>query len=240
MGIGNGSTLITTGVVFLAGMASFFSPCVLPIVPAYLSLISGLSFEELSQKDSLAGARWRLFGSALSFITGFSAVFILIFGGLVALFGELGPWRMWLRDIFGVVAIIFALHMLGVFRINAFYRERRFHISGNRLGIAGAFLIGAAFAFGWTPCIGPILTSVLALAAGTQKVSLLIVYSLGLAIPFLFAALFVHLFLRSLRKVTKYLRAVEIFSGSLLLVMGLLLVTDNLGLLANLLMRFSK
>lgn len=229
-----GGSEISYGVVFLLGVVSFLSPCVLPIMPAYLSLISGLSFDELQESDSVRGARWRLFGSALAFIAGFSLVIIGILGGLVTLFGNLDDeWKAWPRIGFGVITFIFALHMLGVFRIPALYKERRFHFNGKRMGYIGALLVGAAFAFGWTPCVGPLLGTVLAVTAITTKTSLLVVYTLGLAIPFLLSAVFVNLFLNSLRKMTKHLRTIEIISGVLLLVMGVLLVTNQLGLVSQ-------
>jgi len=222
-------TELSIGLVFLAGMASFLSPCVLPIVPAYLSLISGLSFNELQDSTSIQGARWKLFGSAIAFLLGFSIVVVGLMGGLVTLFGELDQvWRQRLSIGFGAIAFIFALHMLGLFRIKALYRERRFHMATNKLGYLGALLIGAAFAFGWTPCIGPILGAVFGLSAGTARAGLLAVYMLGLALPFLLAAVFVNLFLDSLRKMTRYLRVVEIVSGVLLLLMGIILITNHM------------
>lgn len=224
---------LTFGMVFVAGMASFLSPCVLPIVPAYLSLISGLSFDELQQQASVKAARWRLFSSAIAFILGFSVIMVGLMGGLVALFSNASSdLKAQMSVALGVVIFVFALHMLGVFRIPALYRERRFHINTNKLGILGAFLIGAAFAFGWTPCIGPILSAVLGLVVSTTQTGLLAVYALGLAIPFLLAAVFVNFFLGSLKHMTRHLRTVEIVSGVLLLVMGIVLVTGKLGVIS--------
>lgn len=222
------------GIVFLAGIVSFLSPCVFPIVPAYLSLISGLSFAELQQDDSVRHARWRLFGSALGFIFGFSIVIIGLLGGLVSLMGQLGDvWRFWFRAVGAIIVFLFALHMIGALRINAFYQERRFHLEQKQLGYFGSVLIGAAFAFGWSPCIGPILGGVLGLAAGTAKTGLLIAYTSGLAIPFLLAAVFVNAFLGAMHTVTRHMRTVEILSGVLLLVMGMLLLTGQLSVLSQ-------
>ncbi|MHB9025176.1 MAG: cytochrome c biogenesis CcdA family protein [Armatimonadota bacterium] len=229
---------VSLGLVFLAGMVSFLSPCVLPIVPGYLSLISGLSFEELQEEASVRAARWRLFGSALAFIFGFSVVTVLLLGGIASLVSALGDqWRVIFRWVGGAIVIIFALHLIGVFRISALFRERRFHLGGKKLGYVGAALVGAAFGFGWSPCIGPILAGVLAFAAGTSTPSsawvLFIGYTLGLAVPFVLAAVFVNFFLGSMRKITRHLRTVEVVSGVLLLAMGVLLVTNMLTLVSE-------
>ena len=220
------------GLVFLAGMVSFLSPCVLPIVPAFISLISGLSFDELATEDSVKQARWRLFSSALAFILGFSLVTIFLFGGIASLVSQLGgEWKTVFRWVGGLVVIVFALHLIGVLRINALFKERRFHLDVRKFGVFGAFIIGAAFGFGWSPCIGPILAGVLAFAAGTSTPghawALFVSYTIGLAVPFMLAAVFVNMFLGSMRKMTKHLRKVEIVSGVLLLVMGVLLVAMN-------------
>jgi cytochrome c-type biogenesis protein len=228
-----GGEQLSYGIVFLAGVLSFLSPCVLPIVPAYLSIISGLSFEQLQEADSVRQARGRLFGSALAFVLGFSIVTTIFLGGIASLITTLpDAWKLGMRWVGGAIVIIFALHLLGLFRIRALFAERRFHIDGKKLGIVGAALAGAAFGFGWSPCIGPILSGVLAYAAGTATPVTawlyFAVYTLGLAVPFLLAAVFVNLFLQSMRKMTRHLRTVEIISGSLLLVMGVLLVTDQM------------
>ncbi|HEX2948657.1 MAG TPA: cytochrome c biogenesis protein CcdA [Armatimonadota bacterium] len=229
---------LSLGIVFMAGMVSFLSPCVLPIVPAYLSLISGLSFDELQQQDSVRAARWHLFSSALAFIFGFSIVTVLFLGGIASLVTMLsGLWRDLFRWGGGIIVIIFALHLIGVFRIKWFFNERRFHITNGKLGLLGALLIGAAFGFGWSPCIGPILSGVLAFAAGTATPTsawwLFVAYTLGLAVPFLLAAIFVNFFLGSMHKVTKHLRTVEIIAGGLLLVMGVLLVTNHMSFVSQ-------
>ena len=222
-------TEVTLGIAFLAGLVSFCSPCVLPIIPAYLSLISGLSFEEMQAVDSTRSARWRLFSSALAFVLGFSLVTILLMGGIVTLFAQLDDsWKDRLTWIGGGVVIILALHLIGLFRIKALFNERRFHLSGKKLGLLGALLAGIAFAFGWSPCIGPILGSVIMMAASTAKTVLLVSYTVGLALPFLLAAVFVNLFIGAMRKFTRHLRTVEIVAGALLLVMGVLLVTGQL------------
>ena len=223
---------ISIGVVFLAGLASFFTPCVLPIMPVYLSLLSGLSFEEMQEESAIRGVRVKLVGNTVAFILGFGLVTVGLLGGIVAAMANLDEvWLSAFRIGGAVIVFILALHMIGVFRITALFKERRFHTAATKVGFLGAVLVGAAFAFGWTPCLGPVIGSVAGLAAGTAKTGLLLVYTLGLAIPFLFAAMFVNLFLASMRKLTKHLRTVEIVSGVLLLAMGVLLVTNQLSLL---------
>lgn len=229
---------LSLGIVFLAGMVSFLSPCVLPIIPAYLTLISGLSFEQLSEAESVRKVRWRLFASALAFVFGFGVVTILVLGGFASLITELGEaWRTGFRWFGGVLLLVFALHMLGIFRINALFKERRFHLTDNKFGIAGAALIGAAFGFGWSPCIGPILAGVLGMAATAashaQVWTLLATYTLGLAVPFVLAAVFVNLFLKSMHKITRHMRKIEITAGVLLLFMGILLVTNQLTVISE-------
>jgi len=225
---------LTLGIAFAAGVVSFLSPCVLPIVPAYLSVISGLSFEEMQTANSTAASRWRLFSSALAFVVGFSLVTVLMMGGIVTLFAELDDdIKTVITRIAGGVVMVLALHLIGVFRIQALFKERRFHLHGKYLGLLGALIAGVAFAFGWTPCIGPILGSVVAMAASTAKTVLLVSYTLGLALPFLLAALFINLFIGAMRHFTRHVRTVEIVAGCMLLVMGLLLVFDKLTLLSR-------
>ncbi|MHB9131062.1 MAG: cytochrome c biogenesis CcdA family protein [Armatimonadota bacterium] len=230
-----GGDELSIGAVFIAGILSFLSPCVFPVIPAYLSLISGLSFEEMQQEQqSVRAVHWRLYASAIAFILGFSAIFVGLFGGLSLALNQLGgDWRTWVRIGGGIVVIAFAIHMIGIVRINALFKERRFHVGANRLGILGAFLIGGAFAFGWTPCIGPVLGSVLVLTVSTAKTGLLIAYSAGLALPFLLTAVFVNLFLRSMHKVTRHLRTIEVISGVFLLAMGVVLLTDKVNAVAG-------
>ncbi len=224
-----GSALVALIVAVAAGIMSFFSPCVLPIVPVYLSLISGMTFEEMQDQEAVRAARWRLLGSALGFMLGFSLVVVLLLGGLVEVFSSTGQaWKTAFSWIGAGVIMIFGLHMLGVFRLNMLFQERRFHLDTKKVGVFGAVLIGAAFAFGWSPCIGPFLSGVLGMTVVTAKLSLLVAYTIGLAVPFLLAAMFLQFFLGSLGKITRHMRTIEIVSGILLLVMGVLLVTQKL------------
>lgn len=224
---------------FAAGLLSVLSPCVLPLLPAYLSLVSGMSVEELRSQASEKVVRRRVMGTALAFVGGFSAVFIAL-GASATLLGrvlrgfriELLGTEIGVAQIAGVIIIVMGLHLLGVFKIPWLYREARFDGPRRPAGPIGAALVGAAFAFGWTPCVGPILGGILTLAGSRETVlegmGMLTVYSAGLAVPFLLAAWSVERFLGTLRKLKQHYRTIELVSGGLLLVVGLLVVTDQL------------
>ena len=212
---------------FLAGLLSFFSPCVLPLVPTYLAFISGLSLEELKSRK---GKRSRAVVASLLFISGFTLIFILLGATATALGGWLFRQGAWLGRIGGAVIILLGLHLSEILPLPFISRERRFVYRG-RAGLLGAPIIGMAFAFGWSPCVGPVLAAILGLAAGAQTVGrgilLLLLYSVGLAIPFFAAALAVERFLKFFEKAKRYLQFVNIFAGKLLVIMGLLLVAGR-------------
>jgi cytochrome c-type biogenesis protein len=225
-----------------AGLLSFLSPCVLPLMPAYLSFVTGLSVEELARSSGEESERRdvarRLLGGAGAFVIGFSSVFILI-GASAALVGrslagleaELLGLRITPGRIAGLVIVIFGLHLAGVFRIPWLYRERRMNLQTGP-GPIGAALLGAAFAFGWTPCIGPVLAGILTLAAAEGTVArgmlLLGLYSLGLAVPFMLMAVSFERALGLFSRVKRHFRAIEIGSGALLVGIGLLVMSGRL------------
>ena len=215
---------------FSAGLISFLSPCVLPLVPGYISMVSGASVDELKAEDSTRVLRKVLLHSLL-FIAGFSIVFISL-GASATWLGQVLLSRMsLLYKVAGVIIIIFGLHLTGLLRIGFLYRDKRFHSAGKPATALGAFVIGLAFAFGWTPCIGPILAAILGLAASQQTVSagitLLAVYSLGLAIPFLLTSLGINRFLRFYDRFRVHLRQVEVFSGVILILLGAMIYTNQ-------------
>lgn len=227
----NAESSISISAAFIFGMLSFFSPCVLPLVPAYLSYMSGVSIEELaSARTSEALKRTGL--KSLLFVLGFSTVFVLMGATATSLSQMLLGYMSLLMKVAGVTIIIFGLHITGVFRIPALYREKRFHLKLKNIGFAGAFLIGVMFAFGWTPCIGPVLAGILTLAANSETASkgilLLAMYSLGLGIPFIIAGFATGAALRMLSKAKKHLRKIEIASGVLLILLGILVLTGHL------------
>ena len=228
----------------LAGLVSFLSPCVLPLIPGYISFISGLSLQELRTTGASSQATRRAFLSSIWFVLGFSVIFIALGASATALGSLLLPRLGALRIVSGVVIVIFGLHLTGVFRIPFLQYEKKVEVRQRPLTEAGVFLVGAAFAFGWTPCIGPILAGILALASTQETIGqgmlLLAAYSLGLGLPFLAASLGVQAFLRFFGRFKGYLRAVEIASGLLLLVVGGLIMTDRLTLLSRYLTFFNR
>ncbi len=220
---------------FFAGLISFLSPCVLPLVPGYLSYISGVSSDQM-RAGADAQTRKRVMLNASGFVLGFSLIFIALGASATAL-GQLMLMQLdVLSKVAGVVIIVFGLHTMGLLRIKWLYMEKRVQLSAKPLGILGAVLVGMAFGFGWTPCIGPILASILAIAATQetmgQGISLLAVYSLGLGIPFLLAGLAINQFFAVFDRLKRHMRVIEITSGLLLIGVGLLMITNNLTMLS--------
>lgn len=220
---------------FLAGLASFLTPCVLPLVPGYVSLISGAGVEELKTQE--AGLLRKVMVNSLAFVVGFSIVFITL-GALATEIGQLAQqYKSLLAQVAGVLVILFGLHLTGILRIKAFYADKRLHGVKGGSTAWGAFVIGFAFAFGWTPCVGPILSTILYIASTQNSIAkgilLLTVYSLGLAVPFLLTALGIERFMRFYAGFRRYMHAVEVASGSLLIVLGLLLVSGKFTVLSR-------
>lgn len=232
-------------VAFAAGLLSFLSPCVLPLIPSYVTFITGMSLDELVDRDqeqALRAKRAVLVHGSL-FVLGFTLVFVLL-GASVTFLGSLfGYAQGWIERIGGVLLIGFGLYLLGVLRIPGAEREWRVHLSDKPLGYLGTVLVGVTFGAGWTPCIGPVLGGILTLAATRSSllegVGLLTVYSAGLAIPFLLAALLMQRFLTSLKGARRWLPWISRISGILLLIIGLLMITGSFTLLTSLLARWT-
>lgn len=220
------------GASFAAGVVSFLSPCVLPLVPGYVSFMSGLSLEELSSGakpgSTLRHAGWE----SVFFVLGFSLVFTALGASATAAGEFLTSHLPVVSKIAGAVIILFGLHMTGIVTIPILYMHKRADTAGFQPGYAGSFLMGLAFACGWTPCIGPILSGILALAATRETVGqgmrLLFVYSMGLGLPFILTGFAVGGFLRFFRHFKKYIRAGEVFAGVLLVAIGSLIFSDRL------------
>lgn len=229
----DGITIFTS---FAAGLISFLSPCVLPLVPGYISIISGFTLDQLKVESGKASLQRAVLLNSVTFIAGFSITFITL-GASATWIGEilLSKAAVLVR-LAGLVIIVFGLHLLGVFKIKFLYQDNRFHSIEKPRGMAGAFVLGLAFAFGWTPCIGPILAGVLAIASTKETVIdgvfLLAAYSLGLGMPFLATSLALNRFLRFYSHFKQHFRVVEAASGVLVTAVGLLVLTNSLSRLA--------
>lgn len=219
---------------FVAGLASFLSPCVLPLVPGYISLISGASVDDLRSEQSTNRMRTVMVNS-ITFILGFTVVFVMLGAAATSVGRLLREYKGLIGQIAGGIIIIFGLHLTGILKISALYADKRMHSVGAGKSAWGSFLVGFAFAFGWTPCIGPILAAILTIAASQRTVSkgifLLGIYSLGLAVPFLLTSLGIDRFLAFYGRFRRHLHAVEVASGVLLIVIGALFVTRHFSVL---------
>ncbi len=217
-------------VALISGMFSFLSPCVLPLVPAYICFITGNSYQDLKEGEKMA--KWAMFWPALAFVLGFSTVFIAMGAGASAIQGVLQENKEIFAKISGVMIIILGIHFTGLVKLSFLYKEARFQTSGEQKGLIGAYVVGLAFAFGWTPCIGPILATILTLAATqehfSQGVSLLAVYSLGLGVPFIIASVAINRFLRASDRIRKHMKTIEIVIGILLIVTGMAIFMGTL------------
>ncbi|MEJ2684827.1 MAG: cytochrome c biogenesis protein CcdA [Candidatus Sulfobium sp.] len=223
---------------FLAGVLSFLSPCVLPLVPSYVSFITGISFEDLREGTESKRIRFLTAMNSITFILGFSSVFIALGASSSAVGRFFFNYQEWIRIGGGILVIIFGLFISGVIRLDFLTRERKFHMSGKPAGYIGSFLVGMTFAAAWTPCIGPILGTILVYASSKGSafygIRLLAVYSLGLAVPFFLAALAFNSFLSYSAKIRRYMKVVMAVSGLLLIGFGVLLLTNNLRMLSAL------
>jgi cytochrome c-type biogenesis protein len=227
---------------FLAGFLSFLSPCVLPLFPSYVSFITGISFEDLTGGVDKKRIRYLTITNSLSFIAGFSAVFMALGASSSAIGKFLFEYQEWMRIIGGILIIVFGLFVAGFLKMDFLMRERKMHLSGKPMGYVGTFLVGMTFAAGWTPCIGPILGTIL-LYASTQDsalsgIKLLAAYSLGLALPFFISSLAINSFLSYSRRLMKYMRGIMIASGLLLILFGIMLLTNRVRELTSLMPDF--
>jgi len=223
---------------FLAGFLSFLSPCVLPLVPSYISFITGVSFEDLKEGSDRRRIRFLTITNSLAFICGFSLIFIAL-GASSSVVGKfLFEYQDKIRVIGGVLVIFFGLFVSGIVKLDFLSRERKFHLTGKPAGYIGTFFVGMTFAAAWTPCIGPILGTILVYAGSQGSAAygfkLLAVYSLVLAIPFFLSSLMFNSFLSYSAKIRKYMRGIMLASGLLLIGFGLLLLTNNVRQLTSL------
>ncbi len=224
---------ISYGGALIAGLLSFLSPCVLPLVPPYLCYLGGMTVEQLAEEqEARTAAARRVFAAAFAFVLGFSTVFVALGASATALGQIVAQHLDLLAKIAGVVIIVLGLHFLGAFRIAVLFREARFHIESRPAGLIGAYVVGLAFAFGWTPCVGPVLAVILFVAASEESLwqgtLLLGTYAAGLGIPFLAAALAAGPFLRFMRRFRGRVRIVERVLGAALVITGVLFITGSM------------
>lgn len=227
---------VSLGGALIAGLLSFISPCVLPIVPPYLAWLAGVSFDELKDEAPGAAQRRRLITAAVAFVLGFTTVFVML-GATASVLGRtIAQYFDTLSMIAGIIIIVMGLHFLGVFRIAMLYREARVQVARKPAGPLGAYVIGLAFAFGWTPCVGPILAAILFIAGseGTalRGALLLAIYSLGIGIPFILTAVFASRFLGWATRFKRHMRKVEMAMGGLLVVTGILFITGQMSVIS--------
>ena len=213
---------------FLAGLLSFFSPCILPLIPAYFTFITGFSLEELTGDNNKA-VRNRVFLSTLFYVIGFSSVFILMGASASFIGGVINTYKDFIRIIGGILIIILGVHLTGIIRISVLDYEKRIHFNKRPLHFLGVLVIGMAFGVGWSPCIGPLLGAVLIIAGSQETVwhgiVLLSIYSVGLGIPFVIISIFINLVLVFVKKASRVMKFLNPAAGILLILVGLLLVT---------------
>lgn len=239
----NDASSISFGLAFLAGFVSFLSPCVLPIVPSYVTFVTGMTLDELTTGGRRA-ARARAALHASVFVLGFALVFVALGATATALGTTLRRSLPLLQQLGGVVIVGFGLYLVGVLRLPALMRERRVHLSSKPAGLAGSLLVGIAFGAGWTPCVGPVLASIL-LYAGLETtmlkgMMLLATYALGLGIPFFVAAVGLNWYLAGANRIRRWLRPIEITTGALMVALGILLFTGRFAVLSNFLAGFGQ
>jgi len=205
-----------------------FSPCILPLIPAYLAFITGISIDELKDSQEKIRNLKRILYETLLFILGFSFVFVILGASATYLGSLISSYQKILRIVGGIIVIIFGLYLTGLLKIKPLQYEKRIHLKAKPTNLFGSFLIGSVFALGWSPCVGPILASILAYAATQETLSqgilLLGLYSLGLGVPFLLTALAINTFLNFFQRIRKYLRKISIASGLLLIAIGFLII----------------
>lgn len=222
---------------FIAGLLSFLSPCVLPLIPSYITYITGISFADLQAEHPTHIIRQKTILHSLSFICGFTVVFVLLGASATYLGSFLNENATVIRKIGGVLLVFLGIHVTGILHLNFLLGEKRVTIKHKPAGYAGSFLIGITFAAGWTPCIGPILAAILAVAATEdsvyQGILLLLLYSMGLGVPFFLSALAMHRFLAVFNRFKRYIHMFEIITGVFLMVIGVLIYTNWLSRLSG-------
>ena len=226
---------VTYPAAFIAGVLSFFSPCILPLIPGYFTFITGYSLDDMTG-GAIAGIRKQVFISTLAFVFGFSAVFILLGASASFVGSVLFRYRDGIRIIGGMIIVIFGIHLTGLVRIPLLDFEKRIQLDRKPIHFLGTFIVGMAFGAGWSPCIGPLLGSILVIAGGRETVQegmvLLGIYSAGLAVPFVIISVFINFLLVFIKKTNWMLKYLNWAAGILLIVLGIILMTNQLNLIA--------
>ncbi|MBE9531506.1 MAG: sulfite exporter TauE/SafE family protein [Proteobacteria bacterium] len=230
---------VSIPLAFMGGILSFVSPCVLPLVPSYISFVTGISFEELSEDGGPKELKKVIIFNSLMFILGFSTVFVVILGASAQIFGNVFmQYEGVIRKVGGVVIILLGIHIIGIINIKILQREKKLHFFGDKpAGFLGSFLVGMGFAAGWTPCIGPILSAIFTVAATSESawagVTLFMAYSLGLAIPFMLTSIGINTFLKHFGRVKRHMRVISVVTGIFLIATGFLIFFNSFAIIAG-------
>lgn len=230
---------VSIPLAFMGGILSFVSPCVLPLVPSYISFVTGISFEELTEGADSSRIKKVILFNSLMFVLGFSTVFVVILGASAQLFGHLFiEYQDLIRKVGGIIIVLLGIHIIGIINFKVLQREKKLHFFNDKpSGLFGSFFVGIGFAAGWTPCIGPILSAIFAVAATSPNpwsgVILFIFYSAGLAIPFLLTSLGINTFLKHFQRLKKHMQAVSIVSGLFLIATGLLIFFNSFAIISR-------
>lgn len=227
-----GQENVTYFVAFVAGLLTFLSPCILPLIPSFIAYITGVAFNDLKSKDLKGEVRFKTISHTLLFIAGFSIVFIILGLTATAIGRALFNYQSAIRIGGGILVIIFGFYLTGLLKLDFLMKERQIHAKPGGATYVGSFLVGVTFAAAWTPCAGPILGSILVLAGTESSVSrgamLLVLYSAGLAVPFIITAIAINHFLAALNRFTRIFRYINIVGGSFLIIVGILMVTNSM------------
>ncbi|MDJ0930487.1 cytochrome c biogenesis protein CcdA [Breoghania sp.] len=229
---------VSFSAAFVAGLLSFVSPCVLPIVPPYLCYLAGISFEQLSGEDPTPGTGRQIVLAAVFFVAGFATVFVAL-GATASIIGQtVARYFDTMAILADIIIAVMGLHFLGVFRISLLYREARVNVAAKPAGLVGAYVMGLAFAFSWTPCVGPVLAAILFIAGSTatalaKGAALFAVYAAGIGLPFILAAAFAGRFLSVAGRLRKHMATVEKAMGGLLVLTGILFMTGQMSAIAQ-------
>ncbi len=232
-----GQEPVTVLVAFFAGVLSFLSPCVFPLIPSYISYITGITFGELTQQVLPKRVRFLTVSHSLLFIAGFTVVFVLLGASFTFLGKFLTQYQNIIKKIGGIIVILFGLHIAGLINLSFLERQKKLELKAKPLGFLGSFLVGATFSLGWTPCVGPILSSILILGSTADEIGkgvmLLLSYSLGLGLPFFISSALINNFLVYFQRIKKYLKIISVISGLFIVVIGTMIFTDYFGVLTS-------